>query len=313
VANDGSGDQFSQTVTPGGNLEALYVEDQYKATSWLTLSGGLRYTHFAGNVTENPVNPRVGVAIRIPRLGWIARAAYSRYYQPPPLDTVAGTLRDFAGAQGLAFLPLYGERDEQEEYGLTIPFRGWAADLTYFQTAAKNFFDHDAIGNSNIFLPLTIQYARIKGFEVALRSPIIAHRYSAHAVYSNQTAQGAGDITGGLTDFSPPLEGYFFLDHDQRNTLSAGVDGHLPLRMFAAVEFNYGSGFLNGDGPEHLPQNYSFDLSVGKNFGETFTLRFIGTNITNQQYMLDSSNTFGGTHFADPRMVSVQVKYRFRY
>jgi len=313
VANDGSGQQFNQTVTPGGNMEALFAQDQYRATSWLTLSGGLRYTHFAGNVTENPVDPRLGVAIRIPKLGWIVRGAYSMFYQPPPLDTVSGTLLDYTMAQDLGFLPLYGERDQQQEYGLTIPLKGWTADLTYFNTLAKNFFDHDAIGNSNIFLPLTIQYGRIKGFEVALRSPLISHRYSAHVVYSNQTAQGAGDVTGGLTDFSPPDEGYFFLDHDQRNTLSAGVTGNLPWRTFVSLEFNYGSGFVNGDGPDHLPPNHTFDFSIGKNFGETWTLRFISTNITNQQYLLDSSNTFGGTHYAAPQMLSVQMKYRFKY
>ncbi len=313
VANDGSGDHFNQTDTPGGNMEALFAEDQYRATSWLTLNGGLRYTHFAGNITENPVDPRLGVAIRIPKLGWIARAAYSMFYQPPPLDTVSGSLLDFTMAQGLGFLPLKGERDQQQEYGLTIPLRGWAADLTYFNTLAKNFFDHDAIGNSNIFLPLTIDYARIKGFEVALRSPVIAHRYSAHVVYSNQVAEGFGGVTGGLTDFSPPPEGGFYLDHDQRNTLSAGITGNLPWRMFASLEFNYGSGFVNGDGPNHLPPNHTFDFSIGKNFGETFELRFIGTNITNQQYLLDNSNTFGGTHFAAPQMVSVQMKYRFKY
>ena len=313
VANDVSGDHFSQTVTPGGNIEALFAEDQFKATSWLTLSGGLRYTHFAGNITENAVDPRLGAALRIPKLGWIARAAYSRYYQPPPLDTIAGPLLDFAASVGVSFLPLEGERDEQQEYGLTIPFRGWAADLTYFQTAVKNFFDHDAIGNSNLFFPLTIDRARIRGFEVSLRSPLIAHHYSAHVVYSNQHAQGFGGVTGGLTDFSPPPDGGYYLDHDQRNTLSAGVEGHLPWRMFAALEFNYGSGFLNGDGPGHLPPNHTVDFSLGKSFGESFTLRFTGTNITDQRYMLDSSNTFGGTHFADPRMVSVQLKYRFNY
>jgi hypothetical protein len=29
--------------------------------------------------------------------------------------------------------------------------------------------------------------------------------------------------------------------------------------------------------------------------------------------MLDNSNTFGGTHFANPREVAVQVKFRFGY
>jgi outer membrane receptor protein involved in Fe transport len=77
--------------------------------------------------------------------------------------------------------------------------------------------------------------------------------------------------------------------------------------------FSYGSGFLNGDGPSHLPSYYTLDLSLGKNFGENFTVRVAGTNITNQRYMLDTSNTFGGSHYADPRMWAVQIRYRFRY
>jgi len=42
-------------------------------------------------------------------------------------------------------------------------------------------------------------------------------------------------------------------------------------------------------------------------------VRFVGTNITSQRYLLDTSNTFGGTHYADPRMLAVQVRYRFHY
>ena len=313
VANDGSGQQFSQRVYPGGFLFAGFLEDQFKATRWLTLTGGLRMTHFSGGVTENAFDPRIGAAIQLPKLNWVLRAAYSYYYQPPPLDTVSGELSDFAASNGLYFLPLQGERDIQQEYGVTIPFREWVASVTYFHTSVSNFFDHDVIGNSNIFLPLTIQGARVEGIEVAMRSPLIRNRYHAHLVYSNQKAQGFGAVTGGLTDFSPPPEGGFWLDHDQRNTLSAGFDGTLPWRSFAAVTINYGSGFLNGDGPSHLPGYYTLDLSVGKSFGESWMLRFIGTNITNQRYMLDTSNTFGGTHYADPAMVSVQVKYRFKY
>jgi hypothetical protein len=42
-------------------------------------------------------------------------------------------------------------------------------------------------------------------------------------------------------------------------------------------------------------------------------VRVTGLNLGNHHYLLDNSNTFGGTHFANPREVSVQVKYRFRY
>ena len=313
VANDGSGQLFNQTVHPGGYLFAGFLEDQFKATKWLTFSGGLRMTHFSGGLTENAFDPRLGVAVQVPKLNWILRAAYSYYYQPPPLDTVSGSLLDFVNNQELSFIRLKGERDIQQEYGVTIPIKNWIATLTYFHTSVRNFFDHDAIGNSNIFLPLTIQGAIIEGEEATIRSPLLLHRYHAHLVYSHQIAQGTGAVTGGLTDFSPPEGGAFYLDHDQRNTLSAGFEGDLPWRSFAAVTLNYGSGFLNGDGPTHLPGYYTLDLSVGKSIGENWMVRFIGTNITNQRYAIDTSNTFGGSHWADPFMCSVQVRFRFHY
>jgi outer membrane receptor protein involved in Fe transport len=312
-ANVGTGDFFSQRVKPSGNMEALFVEDQFKATSWLTLSGGLRYTHFSGQISEAATDPRIGATVVIPKLKWVLRAAYSYFYQAPPLDTVSGSLIGNAGCDDCAFLPLFGERDIQQEYGVTIPLHGWTISETYFHTSVKNFFDHDVLGNSNIFLPLTIQGAVIKGMETAVRSPLLMRHYRAHLVYSNQRTQGVGAVTGGLTDFTPPDEGNFFLDHDQRNTFSAGFEGDLPWRSFASAAINYGSGFLNGDGPSHLPSYYTLDLSLGKNFGENFTVRLVGTNITNQRYMLDTSNTFGGSHFADPRVLAAQIRYRFHY
>ena len=313
IANDGTAQQFKQRVYPGGYLFAGFIEDQFKATNWLTFNAGLRLTHFSGGVTENALDPRLGVAIAVPKLNWVLRAAYSYYYQPPPLDTITGSLLNYTQAQGLGFLPLKGERDIQQEYGVTIPIRNWTSTLTYFHTSVRNFFDHDVIGNSNIFLPLTIEGAIIEGEEATIRSPLILHRYRAHMVYSHQIAQGLGAVTGGLTNFSPPPGGAFYLDHDQRNTLSAGFEGDLPWRTFAAVTINYGSGFLSGNGPDHLPAYHTLDLSVGKSFGENWMVRFSATNITNQRYLLDTSNTFGGTHWADPLMCSVQLKFRFHY
>ena len=53
-----------------------------------------------------------------------------------------------------------------------------------------------------------------------------------------------------LTDFSPPPDGLFHPDHDQRDTLSTGFDVQLPWHSWASGNIAYGSGFLNGDGPE---------------------------------------------------------------
>jgi outer membrane receptor protein involved in Fe transport len=87
----------------------------------------------------------------------------------------------------------------------------------------------------------------------------------------------------------------------------------LPLSSWASFDYNYGSGFVNGDGPEHLPSHSTYDISLGKTFREKWTVRLTGLNLANSRYLLDNSNTFGGTHFVNPRMIAVQVKYRFRY
>jgi outer membrane receptor protein involved in Fe transport len=313
AANDGSGDTIRERDALSGQLEATFVQDQYKVNSWLTLNGGVRLTHFAGGISENSADPRLGAALRIPHLHWVLRASYNRYYQAPPLSTISGPLLDFAINQNLGFLPLKGERDEQHEFGLTIPIRNWTADLAYFRTGARNFFDHDVLGNSNIFFPLTIDHVRIRGFESTLRSPRVFNRLDFHLAYSHQSVEGMGGITGGLTDFSPPDEGFFFLDHDQRNTLSTGLSTNLGWRSWLAANLSYGSGFLNGDGPDHLPSYRTLDVSLGKSFGERWSAKISAMNLTDKRYFIDLSNTFGGSHFANPREISLQVRYRFHY
>jgi outer membrane receptor protein involved in Fe transport len=262
---------------------------------------------------ENAANPRVGAAIRFPKVNWVLRGFYGGYYQAPPLSTISGPLIEFALQQGFAFLPLRGERDQEWEVGLAIPFHGWTLDTDHFHTRARNFFDHDVLGNSNIFFPLTIDTARIQGTEATLRSPRLMGRMEIHAAFSNQVAEGSGAVTGGLTDFTPPDQGYFLLDHDQRNTLSTGFRSTLPWRSWISGNFSYGSGFLDGDGPSHLPTHATYDISMGKDFGEKWSLQLSALNLANHRYMIDNSNTFGGTHFYDPREIIGQIRYRFHY
>jgi len=75
----------------------------------------------------------------------------------------------------------------------------------------------------------------------------------------------------------------------------------------------YGSGFLDGDGPNHLPGHRNFDFAAGKAFGEWFSLSFTAQNLGNARYLVDRSNTFGGTHWNYPRQFTGELRYRFRY
>jgi len=310
TANPGSG-VLNQQETHWANSDALFFEDQYKLSQWLTLDLGLRLTHYGGLVNENAADPRLGGAIRIPKLNWVLHGYYAYYYQPPPLDSLVGPTLDFALQQGFGFIPLQGERDIQHDIGLAIPLRGWSIEADNFHTSARNFLDHDVIGDSGIFVPLTDLGAIIHGTEIALRSPQLFRRAQLRIAYSNQIAQGIGPITGGLLEDSD--FGNFLLDHDQRNTASAVLSLTFPRRIWMTPAYQFGSGFLNGDGPAHLPPHSTFDLAIGKHFGENLTVSVNAVNIANTRYLVDTSNTFGGTHYINPRQIYGEVRYRFHF
>ncbi len=314
IFNDASGNPPVQRLErTSGSEEAIFVSDKFAPTSWLTLIGGVRQTHFSGGVVENATSPRVGAALRLPRLHWVLRAFYGRYFQPPPLVTASGPLLDYVTEQNLGFIPLHGERDEEHQFGVTIPLRGWSLDADTFHMRAQNYFDHNNVGESNIFFPLTIGEALIRGWELTLRSPRLWKSLQAHLAYSNQVAQGRGAITGGLTDFSPP-QGYFPLDHDQRNTLDVGFEAALPWRAFAAANVYYGSGFTNGDPPpDYLPGHTTADVSIGRKFGERFTVSLTALNVANRHLLTDNSLTFGGVHYNKPREIYAELRWRFHY
>jgi outer membrane receptor protein involved in Fe transport len=315
TSSDDSVDLSPVKEHAAGSLTAFFIDDKFKPFPWLTLSVGLRPTHFSGGITENAVSPRFGATLTIPRLRWTFRAFYGHYYQAPPLVTASGPLLPLCDGD-CGFIPLFGERDEEHQFGVTIPFRGWVLDADTFRTRVNNFFDHDVIGESNLFFPLTIQSALIRGWELTLRSPRIAHRAQFHLAYSNQIIQGGGATTGGLTDFSTLDWGV--LDHDQRNTLNVGGDVTLPWRSYASTNVYYGSGFTNGfpgqpyPGP-YLPGHTTFDLSLGKDFGERFSASVNALNVANRRVELDNSVTFGGFHWNNPREIFAELRFRFHY
>jgi hypothetical protein len=312
--NDGSNDPVYEDQRPAGSLVAAYLQDNFQATDWLQIAAGVRQTHFASALTENATSPRIGSTIRLPGLDWILRGFWGKYYQAPPLITLSGPLLEYAQNSNLGFLPLRGERDEEWQAGITIPVNGWIIDADHFHTKAKNFFDHNNIGNSDVFLPLTIDGALIQGNELTIRSPKLWSVGQAHVTYSNQTADGYGTINGGLTDFSPPA-GFFALDHDQRNTANVGFDANLPWRAFVSANVYIGSGYSNGSGipPSHLPGHAELNMSAGKSFGSNLSVSVTALNVTNRHLLVDNSLTFGGFHWNDPRQVYAQIDYKFGY
>jgi hypothetical protein len=340
VYTDGTPNVAPSSVAVNGGVVSEFVNDKFKVSPLLTVIAGLRETQFdSTSLAEHATDPRVGGTFRIPKLNWVFSGFYGYYYQAPPLSTACETngassaggcqLQVLANDQGFTFSPLHGERDIQWQYGVTIPYRSWSLNINNYETRAENWLDHNNIGESNIFWPITWAYAQIQGWSLTLRSPDVFHFGQFHLAYANQIAQATSPITGGLVCPTPVTDACPFspdnlptglspVDHDQRNTLNVGFNGRFPGKVTASTNVYYGSGFTNGlPGVQYpgnyLPQHTTFDLAVGKTFGDKLTVSVNSINVANRRVQLDNSLTFGGFHYNDPRQIYGEARYRFKF
>jgi hypothetical protein len=317
IFTDGTQNFPASSIGVNGGVTALFINDKFKVTPWLTLIAGVRQTEFdSSSISESATDPRFGVAVRVPRLNWVFRGFYGYFYQAPPLVTATGALLDLADSQNFSFAPLRGERDIEWQFGVTIPFHGWDLSADNYQTKATNWLDHNNIGESNLFWPITWDAALIQGWELTLRSPTVWRRGQFHLAYANQIARATSPITGGLICPAPVTSacgldippGYAPVDHDQRNTFNVGFTATLPKQAYVSTNVYYGSGFTNGlpgvQYPgDYLPGHTTFDLAAGKTFAEKYTISVDALNVANRRVQLDNSLTFGGFHWNDPRQI----------
>jgi outer membrane receptor protein involved in Fe transport len=289
----------------------------------------MRIANYHGGFTENAAYPRIGATIEVPHLHWVFRGFYGHFFQPAPVETVSSAFLNYvASQQGQnTFVPLPSERDEEHQFGVQIPWRGWIVDIDTFKNRVNNFLDHANVGESNIYFPIAVDGALVRAWELSARSPQLAHFGQFHLAYSNQIAEQRGNIIGGFAcsiptdpacDLGPD---YTPVDHDQRHTLNTGFTANLPLHTWFATNVYYASGFHNGlagagVGPyngNYLPVHTTFDISAGHSFGENWKLTANVLNVTNHRVLLDNSITIGGFHFNDPRMLSAELRYRFHF
>ncbi len=317
------------TSTTSAGLVEFYLADHLRLGRYVTLLGGERFSIYRAALNETAIYPRIGATVEIPRLHWVLRGFYGHFFQPAPVETVSsGFLNYVTNQQGEnAFVPLPSERDEEHQFGIAIPWKGWSLDVDTFKSRVNNFLDHSNVGESNIYFPIAVDGALVRAWELALRSPRLAHLGQFHLAYSNQIAEQRGDVIGGFACSDPTDPAcalgpdYTPVDHDQRHTLNTGFTASLPLHTWFASNVYYGSGFTNGladsgQGPylgNNLPAHTTFDISAGRGFGEHWQASASIVNVTNHRVLLDNSVTIGGFHYNDPRMISAQVRYRFHF
>jgi hypothetical protein len=335
--NDGSATSTPEaSANANAGLVEFYLADHLRLGRYVTLLGGERFSVYRAWLDESAIYPRIGATVEIPRLHWVLRGFYGHFFQPAPILTVSSSVLNYASQQTSGendFTPIPSERDEEHQFGLQIPYKGWLLDVANFKNRVNNFLDHSNLGESNMYFPIAVDGALVRAWELTLRSPELARMGRFHLTYSNQIAEQRGNIIGGFTcsaandpacDLGP---NYTPVDHDQRQTLNTGFTANLPARSWFSTNVYYGSGFSNGSAGatnaggnlispyqgSYLPVHTTFDVAAGHRIGEHWRLAASVLNVTNHRVLEDTSLTIGGFHTNDPRLISGELRYRFRF
>ena len=203
--------------------------------------------------------------------------------------------------------PIHGERDEEHQFGVTIPSHGWTLDADNFLTRATSFFDHNNFNDSEIFIPITIEGARINGWELTLHS----RAFTTSAMFILRIPTSSLLAAAGSTVASPifllAAAAVFSTTINATRCTSVANSrcrGTFPWpQTYPTLRAS-----RNGDGTpmapgDHLQPHTTFDLSFSRSFGERFSANVQVLNVADRRVLSTTASP------SVARITSIRVKY----
>lgn len=265
------------------HLYGLYVQDEWRPTDRLTVNYGLRADWVDAFVTGSQLSPRLGTVYKL-FADTTLHAGYARYFTPPPTELVSpqsvalfqGTSNQAPGTGNSNVLP---ERSSYFDIGAThrlTPELNLGIDGYYRKV--RNLLDEGQFGQALIFTPFNYDRAKIYGVE--LTANYKKGNFTAYANYARAYAK-ATNIVSAQYNFDPAelayiASNYVYVDHDQRNTGSAGASYRWQGTLYS-VSAIYGSGLRAGfANTDKLSPYTRVDLGAVRDFDMTTLGKFQG-------------------------------------
>ena len=338
--------QFSDKQS--GNLYSGFLQDKVRLGQ-LLLSLGARYDKYSFLVKGSQLQPRVGIAYHIGRIGTVLRASYNRIYQTPVNENLLLSNSrkssvlvppDVRATLGGALIRIPPERQDVYEVGVQQSIAGkLGLNGMYYRKDITNLHDNDNFFNTGIIFPTALAKARVRGAEGRVTIPEIG-RFSGSLSFTHYRVLVTPPFTGGLFLGSTALNllssGPFVIDHDQ----NLGIQGVLMYRpranIWTSVLTRYDSGLVtNPSDPAEVAKDPDYadllpyvnlasdpprvrprtlvDLGVGYERKKADHLRwqvvFQMTNIMNRTALYNFQSIFVGTRLVQPRTMGVRLRW----
>ncbi len=321
---DGSQHTIVQNSTPYALFAGAYIQDEWKILPNVTLNYGARFDeYYASFDKENQPSPRINLIYQ-PTDQTTLHIGYSRYFTPPPLESVPqGNITVFNGTSNESAVqqddPVKAERANYFDAGISQNVtKHVQLGVDGYYKYAQQQLDDGLFGQSQILS--AFNYARGQIYGVEASSSYNQGGFSAYGNFAWSVAKGE-DWTSSQFLFDPANLAYvqnhwIYLDHDQQFTGTAGVSYTLKeSRRYSSLFYAdavYGSGLRQDGGGtiggtidptapipngETVPQYYTFNVGFEQDIkiphDRMLKARVDIVNIADRSYQLRSGSGIG--------------------
>ncbi len=338
-----AGDPTTLTTIPDnhplyGEFAGVYLQDEWKLASKLTLNYGARFDVFSSSFdAENQLSPRVNLVYQ-PFDGTTMHAGYSRYFTPPPVENVGGgTLAKFVGTSGQAPTPqddpVKAERANYYDVGISqVLAPGLQVGVDGYYKIAQNQLDDGLFGQTLILS--AFNYARGEVHGVEFTASYTSGGFSTYANIANSVAKGetwsSAQFLFDPADLKYVANHWIYLDHDQDLSGSFGASylfkeaRGVSTRLYA--DALYGTGLrTDATAPDGsnipnggtVPSYYSVNLGAEQSFkigrNQFLKARIDVVNVTDNVYELRNGSGVGvnAAQFGMRRGLFGSLSYEF--
>lgn len=230
---------------------AMYAQQELRLGA-VTLSTGLRYDVYDGLSTGKQLQPRLGIAWRIPEARTMLRASYARLFETPYNENLI--FANDAGQDATQANPFAVFRNERVKPGTRNQFnvgfvqpigRRITVDADYYWKFTNTAFDFDTLFNTPVTFSVAWEKSKIDG--LALRVNLEDwHGLSGYSVMGHVRSRFFTPQVGGLIFSATPAGSVFRIDHGEEFEQTTALHYSLPKmrghRVWAGLSWGYNSG-----------------------------------------------------------------------